>query len=383
MKRILFSILLLLPVCIASEARIVYGPWIHGISETGFTVLWTTRDPSLAWVEIAPDDGSDFYACERERFYETVAGRRVSGTFHKVEISSLEAGTAYRYRLCEKKIADDSNAYAIAYGPETACRPVSRIRTLDRRQKVCRFAMLNDIHERDSLAKTLLKTVCPSGIDFLVLNGDIVNSSESIDSVMKHSFGPVERFIRNVPLVFARGNHEGRGRDFHRVPELFSTPTGEFYYTFRHGPVAFIVLDAGEDKPDSDVEYSGTADYDSYREKELKWLKTALQTEEVLSARFKVVLIHIPAVRREHAWYAQKWELEQLLPVLNNAGISLMLSGHQHKREVIPAGELGNNFPIVINDDEERLDFEADSSSISVSAANTEGKKFLLIQIVA
>ena len=41
--------------------------------------------------------------------------------------------------------------------------------------------------------------------------------------------------------------------------------------------MAFIVLDAGEDKPDDDVEYGGLADYDPYRLSQLSWLKEAVK----------------------------------------------------------------------------------------------------------
>ena len=46
-----------------------------------------------------------------------------------------------------------------------------------------------------------------------------------------------------------------------------------FYYTFRHGPAFFVVLDCGEDKPDNDIEYSGLADFDRYRATAADWLK--------------------------------------------------------------------------------------------------------------
>ena len=107
--------------------------------------------------------------------------------------------------------------------------------------------------------------------------GDIVSYAKSIDTVMVHTFGPVADIVKDIPVVFARGNHEGRGADSYLVPGLFDTPTGEPYYIFRRGPVAFVVLDGGEDKPDSSVEYSGLADYDAYRQAELEWLRGAVK----------------------------------------------------------------------------------------------------------
>lgn len=45
----------------------------------------------------------------------------------------------------------------------------------------------------------------------------------------------------------------------------------------RQGPVCFIFLDTGEDKPDSDIEYSGITDYDRYRTEQAQWLAQAVQ----------------------------------------------------------------------------------------------------------
>jgi hypothetical protein len=75
----------------------------------------------------------------------------------------------------------------------------------------------------------------------------------------------VELFASEVPVYFARGNHETRGPFSVCFPDYFPTPTGKLYYSFRQGPVHFIVLDCGEDKPGSDIEYSGLAQFDAYR----------------------------------------------------------------------------------------------------------------------
>ena len=60
-------------------------------------------------------------------------------------------------------------------------------------------------------------------------------------------------FAGEVPAFFARGNHETRGAFSVNFPEYFPTNSGKLYYAFRQGPVYFIVLDCGEDKPDSDI----------------------------------------------------------------------------------------------------------------------------------
>ena len=52
------------------RAAVTCGPYVQCVSETGFTVIWTTDVESVAWVEVAPDDGTHFYNKERTKFYD-------------------------------------------------------------------------------------------------------------------------------------------------------------------------------------------------------------------------------------------------------------------------------------------------------------------------
>ena len=69
-------------------------------------------------------------------------------------------------------------------------------------------------------------------------------------------------FAKDIPMYYARGNHETRGTFATFFQNYFSPKKPYLYYLVRQGPVCFVVLDTGEDKPDSDLEYSGITDYD-------------------------------------------------------------------------------------------------------------------------
>ena len=142
---------------------------------------------------------------------------------------------------------------------------------------------------------------------------------------------------------------------------------------FRQGPVAFLVLDAGEDKPDSSPEYSGYADFDSYRQTQLEWLKSVVKDPLFTEAPLKVVLMHIPAISNKKSWYGQKWVGDNFVPVLNAAGVDLMLSGHHHEHMYMETGSCGNGFPIIANDDTDRLEFTADADGYKVVTYDQEG----------
>lgn len=359
----------------ARSFDIVYGPWIQNVTESELTLMWTTEGKSLSWVEVAPDDGTPFEAAQRPRFYQTVAGKRFTGTFHCVKIGGLEPGVTYRYRIVGKEVVDDSDPYGSIYGKEAVLRPGGTVKTLDYNAESCRFSMVNDIHDNASKYISLVGPVKDEPVDFLLLNGDIVSYATSIDTVIAHTFGPVADIVRDIPVFFARGNHEGRGADSYLIPGLFRTPTGEFYYVFRQGPVAFVVMDGGEDKPDSSVEYSGLADYDSYRQAELEWLREAVRDPLFAEAPVKVAICHTPLIDNASSWYAQTWLARNFTPVLNKAGVDLMLSGHLHRHVYMEAGECGNGFPIVVNDNKSRLDFRAVAGQVLIDIYDMSGTK--------
>ena len=376
LRILVFCALLAVPAVALRASNLLYGPWVHNVDEHGFNVLWVTAQPSLDYVEIAPDDGSAFEAKARPRYYESVNGRRPAGRYHCVRIDSLEAGTRYRYRIVGKVLTDDSNPYRLVFGHLrliSANKRTCTVKTLDASAETCRFSVMNDIHFNDARFTKLAQPIDPEKTDFIVLNGDIVSYSQHIDSVAKHAFAPIALQAERIPIVYARGNHEGRGTDFYKVHNLFPTPTGEFWYSFRQGPAAFIVLDGGEDKPDSSHEYAGTADYDSYRARETEWLKAAVKDPSFVSAPVKICIIHIPTVAYKSSWYSQLWITKNWAPILEKAGIDLMLSAHHHKWICSEAGQDGKGYPLLVNSNTERMDVVISKDGIDVSTFNEAG----------
>lgn len=360
---------------LASASNLLYGPWVCNVTENGFTVLWVTEKPSLDYVEIAPADGSAFDGQYREKYYQTSHGRRTAGTYHCVRIDSLQPGTEYRYRISGKVVEDDSNIYRINYGHlrQISARRDHCVRTLDPKAEVCRFSMMNDIHGNDKVYADLATGIDLKNTDFLVLNGDMVSNARQIDTVIKHMVLPIQKQAERLPLFYARGNHEGRGADFDKLYDMFPTSTGQFYYSFRQGPAAFVVLDAGEDKPDSHHEYGGTADYDVYRQAQTQWLQNAVKEESFASAPMKICIIHIPTLAFRSSWYAERWVTENWVPILEKAGLDLALCAHHHKWRVVGAGEHGKNYPLLINSDKERMDVVVTAKSIEVKTYSTDG----------
>ena len=382
MKRLCFSLMLTLLAVVAFAAdplrvKTKCGPWVVGVTETEMTVVWTSTDRCMGWVEVAPDDGTSFYAEERPRYDEDFMGRHVVSAVHHVRITGLKPGTSYRYRIYQQGV-DDSGHNPVPSGYISASNVYSQkpyaIRTMDAKKADCTFTVVNDIHGRDSMMLALTKGIKEQKPDFVVFNGDMVSfmgSTEDIETGFMTR--ATETFATDIPLVYVRGNHETRGPGFSEYLNLFPTPTNTPYFTFRQGPVAFVVLDSGEDKPDSDIEYGGTAAYDAYREKMAEWLKEAVKSEEFRSAPVKIALLHIP-FDKGVGWYGNNELKRLLLPTLNEAGIDVMLCGHTHRYSFRDVGSVDNNFPILVNSNNDKVNVRATKSQIDMEVVDATGK---------
>ncbi len=352
------------------------GPWVMGVTDDAMTVVWISSDRSIGWVEIAPDDGASFYAEERPRHYEDFLGRHVVSKLHRVRVAGLQAGTTYRYRIYQQGI-DDSGAIPVL-GTVTASdvysREPYRIRTLDSRRDECRFMVVNDIHGRDSILTAHARAMRKADPDFVVFNGDMSNLMGPV-SYMEEAYlaRAVKEFATDTPLFFVRGNHETRGSGAAEFMNLYPSHTGKPYYMFRQGPAVFLVLDSGEDKPDNDIEYGGTAAYDAYREAEAEWLREAVGSEEFRSAPVKVALLHVPP-EKGRGWHGSNELKRLIIPVLNEAGVDVMLSGHLHRHDFRKAGECGTDFPVVVNSNNDRLEVRVTSSRIEIDVVDAAGK---------
>ena len=148
MKKLYIFIIACLLAVPAAAGNLLYGPWVTNIGENGFNVLWITEQPSLDWVEVAPDDGTAFEAMMRPKYYQTSHGRRTSGRYHCVRVDNLEPGTSYRYRIVGRILTDATSPYRLDFGATVRVSPkgTMSVRTLDSKADACRFSVMNDIH---------------------------------------------------------------------------------------------------------------------------------------------------------------------------------------------------------------------------------------------
>ena len=380
MKKIL-STILALAACttlMAQDFKITHGPWLCDLTSDGVTVVWATSKPALSWVEVAEDDGRSFYAVEHERRYETVAGRKQAHkTLHSIRLKGLRPGTKYRYRIFSQEVREWKYNDRVYYGDIAASNVYSRqpfaFRTFPTSGSDLSFVVLNDIHGRAEYMAGLCSPIDFTRIDFVAFNGDMSNSTESPEQLYRDFIdASVGAFASETPILYNRGNHETRGVFADSLGDYFPGRDGRFYGIYRYGDVCILLLDCGEDKPDDHAEYNGLADYDAYRAEECAWLKKAVRSEEFLTASARIVLLHIPPAAG--AWHGSVHLNELFVPVLNEAGIDLMLCGHDHRYSFHPAGERDAKFPIVVNDNRSCVRCDVADSLIRVRIAGPRDK---------
>lgn len=382
MKNI-FNLLLFLLVTVCAVPAwgqhgisIIHGPYLQNVGPDEATIVWVTDKPSVGWIEMAPDDNSNFYAQERNKLFDTHIGIKRTSTIHVVKVGGLQSGTRYRYRVCAQEVLEHKG-HQVIYGKITATdvynkAPLSFV-TLDSSKATVSFAMVNDIHGDNDRLEKMVGQCDLKQTDLFLFNGDMV----SVVQDQEQLFGgfmdkAVELFASSIPAYYCRGNHETRGPMAPYFKDYFNPKEEELYYMFRQGPVCFVVLDCGEDKPDSDVEYYGITAYDEYRTRQTQWLEKALESDLYRNAPFKVIVCHMPPFG---GWHGELDIARKFIPLLNEAKPDVYLTAHLHQYIRRGVGEEGVAFPLIVNSDKTLLKAQVDQNRLDIRIYDLDGKE--------
>jgi len=335
------------------EIRITHGPYLQDVRETEATIVWVSNMPCMGWVEMQEEDGNHFYKSPRERHYDTHIGIKNETRVHSVRLTGLKPGTEYRYRVYSQEIISHEGA-RIIYGDVNATRAyqtdLPKFRTCDPGKETVRFVMVNDIHGKNDVLGNLLDACDAKASDMVLFVGDMASSCNKEDQIFGDFMDTaVEKFAQSIPMYYTRGNHETRGSLAAHFQDYFSPKADHLYYMYRQGPVCFVALDCGEDKPDSDIEYYGANSYDEYRSEQAAWLEKVVRSDEFKNAPFRVITCHMPPGEVwGDGWHGGTEISEKFMPILNRSGADIMLCGHLHALKTFKSGELAS-FPLISN----------------------------------
>lgn len=339
-----------------SRGLLASPPVVQNATETGFSVAWGVA-AAAGWVEWGYDERLGRRAVPAHHGLASVDERCFS-----VRVTGVEPGRPVFYRVGSSAIRYET-AYKVHRG-EAVFGPVRALRLPDPGAERVELAIVNDTHENAATLARLASRIAAIGPDALVWNGDTCNDFYDDGRLGEIVLGPGQDprdpaaggWASTRPLLFLPGNHDVRGPRARTLsqaltpwPNETDDPAGltaaawgggRYCFALRHGPVAFIGLDTGEDKPDRREVFAGLAAYEPYREAQRDWLAQALRRPEIAEAPHLVVLCHIPLNglsgqndgQTDEGFARYSGQGKALWgPLLDEAGCAMVVSGHTHQ----------------------------------------------------
>lgn len=374
------------------EIRISEGPYLTAVDKTEATVVFMTNKRAIAKVEVVSNDDANF--AKPKAFFDSdeSLGRKHIGTLHTVQLYGLKPNMTYSYKIEVIEVVEFwEEKRGIKYGSTKLGTPLRcdkypktdvqlSLKTLSDNNEDFSFFVINDVHEKSNMAERMLSNM--SDERFLVLNGDMSHTYKNETHIFKAFMSSISNTCKGgLPIFYARGNHECRGKYSEPFMRYFPSTTGKTYYMFNHADTAFLFLDLCEDKPDNHVECGNITDFQSYKEKESEWLKKVISSEEFKNAKRRIAIMHILPFDLSN-WKFAKDVNKFFGNILNEANIDLAICGHFHKQMIVNKnsfykgrgrkGEIGSikvKFPIFVNSN-------TDSVKVSISKDGIKLKVF-------
>ena len=293
-------------------SRFTYEPVVYAVEDT-YQIVFTTNHSATAWVEIGG-----------ERYYDLFAGSMKSeDTVHKIIVpqEKLDAAGAYSIHAEKmiyrgpfggykgKEISKSYNFY-----------PVNSADGLV-------YYTITDAHHAQNGAVNAALSV--KDLDFLVVLGDSVGMVEYEKDVQFSNLIAHKVTKGEIPVVYARGNHEIKGAYAEELYKYVGSKNEKFYYWFTLSDVFGITLDLGEDHDAGWWEYYETDQFDIYRREQTAFLEELVATKPYEDYRYTLVACHIPIQfinsRKDHEDVKPIWT-----ELLNQIEPDLAVYGHQH-----------------------------------------------------
>lgn len=353
-----------------SEHQFLSPPYLQALTPTSVDIVFITSRNAYSWIEYGEEK------LDKKAHGEEAGLMDAYIRLNCIRIDHLMPGRQYKYRVVSKEIAS-FKPYELVYGKEINSSEFSFTTPIkDSDQVSC--IIFNDIHDRPHSFGDLMKVYGERPFDFVFLNGDMFDYQEDEQQIIDHLLLPLTSlFASDKPFIMSRGNHETRGKFRREFKGYFSYPTNKYYYSFKQGPVYWVILDTGEDKPDDHPVYAGIVDFDGYRKEQAAWLEQVVQTDDYKNAIYRVVLMHIPPFHSGD-WHGTMHCREVFDPIFAKHQVDIVISGHTHRYGVHPPSE-EHRYPIIIGGGPKEgnrtvIRFAADKSSLQIEMKRDDGE---------
>lgn len=319
---------------------VVNGPYLQNPTPCGVTVMFQAAGPARSVVEYGLDTLSTLSA------RELIGGQEVCHDIeHKIRLEGLQAGKKYYYRVKAQEILDNQS-YSKTFGTDYTS-PWYTFTLPTETTSDFTALIFNDLHQRGAAMDAMERLAAQTPHDFIIFNGDCLPEPSDRAEAVEAIGNLVERFGgAETPIFFIRGNHEIRNAWSSGMPVLFDNPGGKTFGAFSWGDTRFVLLDCGEDKPDSTWVYYNLNDFTGLRHDQVDFLKEEGAAKPFRKAAKRVLIHHIPVWGNtdEYRPCTELWS-----PVLEKMPFDIDIAGHTHELAVHPAGSReGNPFPVIV-----------------------------------
>ncbi len=307
-----------------------------------YQIMVPVKSDLLFWVTVGEDT-----------FYDHTGGvMRSAVPVHRVTVPMALLDRAGAYTVHYRKIVERKPYFPTSEDEVSATYPFRPVPT----GAPIRIYHLADTHGHFDLPAAA-GAYFGDELDLLVLNGDIPNHSGDLAN-----FDLIYTLAEAITggqrtVVFSRGNHDMRGFFAERLIDYTPHVAGKSYFTFRVGSLWGMVLDAGEDKPESHEAYSFTNVSHVMRREESAFIKDVIANADAEYAAegvlHRMVVAHSPFTFKfkepfdiEEDVYSEWTEL-----LATHVKPDLLLSGHTHRCEVREAGgelDKSGSIPVVV-----------------------------------
>ena len=304
---------------IKTQSTLIRGPYLQTASPTSITIRWRTdvlTDSSI-WLGSTPDN------------LDQLVHDNQTTTEHIVTLGGLNPGTRYYYAIGDSNgvLAGGDESYHFVASPEVGTRQPIRIWAIgDSGTADDRAARVRDAYlERTGDADT----------SFWLMLGDNAYDSGTDEQYQAAVFDMYPQLLKNSPLWTTLGNHDSRSANGDTQQgvyfNIFSLPTkgeagglasgSEAYYSFDYANVHVVCLNSmsTDRSPDGAM---------------LTWLEEDLANT---NQEWLIAFWHHPPYSKGSHDSDIEVELVEMrryaLPILEEAGVDLVLSGHSHSYE--------------------------------------------------
>ena len=316
LKCVLVALVILISVFegygVTLGSRFTYEPVVYAVEDT-YQIVFSTNHPAAAWVEV---DG--------EKYFDLFAGSMKSeDTVHKITVPQEKLDGAKGYSIHAEKMI-----YRGPFGgfKEKEISKSYSFRPVNSTDGLVFYTITDAHHARTGAAEAALSV---ENLDFLVILGDSVGMVEYEADVQFSNRLAHDVTGGEIPVVYARGNHEIKGAYAEQLHQYVGSKNGGFYYWFTLSDVFGITLDLGEDHNDGWWEYYGTDQFTLYHNEQTRFLEELVSTKPYGDYNYTLVACHIPIQfvnsRKDHVEVKAAWT-----ELLNQINPDLAVYGHQH-----------------------------------------------------